>query len=1364
MTRIPLYIGFFFLFLLPSVANAATMDYINDFPVYVFGDVEAIASIFNGIAMIVGSNDFQNLMGLAAIFLVYLIGKQVAMGEFLGATKETAFIVAGIFILSNTTLSPTVHVMDQRATHNSLHSTYTAGDGSLVTVSSYEAIDNVPWVVASIASVSSTITMELAELIDVAFSTVGTTVDDNGLYTRLGFMQQTKTLMDIMDKTGLNNDTDLSRFGMAFSAYVEYCAVKSAMSVDNTRFINISNPPETIFNSISPTTLEITDSDKVWYRSVEVGCKTFWDNEIVGTGFDNLTLKQAADRLFARADQIIGKLKIDELKDVYTGELGAGVTNTILGDTTAQFSSYLLERSVAPNVQQALRNASMGVDVSGQEMINQVTADATTAQIQTEGIGQLKWLGDILPFAVHFILGIIYALGIFVALVAFFSGYQAGIPIIKNYFMGVITFEMVRVSMALVHALTQQYAAYHAADRVTFLGSNPASFQNIPAYYDWLATMTGTAGIIGVAMVFMIPAMIFTGQVGAALGAISGVASRYKGNDVQTAQQLGSQEASGQAVIGRVRSDADAAAWFAQRGMSVPSNVGALQYYSSFQQGLNSAVQGMTMAGMSDDAGDIAMGNVKQGVKQLSHTASYGENVSMGGAEGAGSVTGQTAAIQDKNTATMEGNRDYMVGVDRQSRMALNKTAGFGGQQMDNSAENIGQGMGAKEAGFMDQTYQADKDAGVLTGGNQMSDTARSGAYNKARDQAEGMMGMGEVAPSESDWKNKRKASDIGFDASFADAAGLNRAVDSVGRESYMQAKKDGAILDTAQNVGRAEGTMDAMREGAREAGREIGEHIARTMSNTTYTQTRGQQGQSGVIEELGREKAGDVSETHARTRTLSEASAIDRIDDGSKTPMSWKQKQERFIRNQTRKTVSDTQSLESSIRSADERLGEGGFEQANRTLAGAKTAGDAKRAQVGEAELRRLSEVAVDSDIAGQQEQIRVAEQLAQSELGEKLGLIDSKGKPLRGGEAVAQLKRSTTRLQRGMVTQDGEASYDARVAQNGDVDIAVYQHGTQSNPLDEIMEGVYEVTGGREAAQTVLGMLGGGLAMWGARKGIPALAKSATNRFRRNATDAVNPDLPGPEMATRASTKPENNTISTESRGDSDIIHSKTDFSKSTSTAGVDMSGAKVDGNTVSFGSEPHTPKGGGGKGGIFTTAAIAAAGVVGASLPTWASDTMGTLDGMTSIFSGARTDAGGGTVAPPPGMTQQQFQAATQQLNIGGGTPSQVQVSAPVTSSAVSTPASAPTQSLGEQLRTPDAMQAFGEAMQQANLNSNSSGPGGASSIEQFFTQQQQRIGGITDSMEEVQAVSTFSAENTAATIERLQQIESKLRARR
>ncbi|WP_457749110.1 hypothetical protein, partial [Sulfurimonas sp.] len=677
-------------------------NYITDFGIYVYGDIQSIQNAFVLVQAVAASDAMPWIIGLiTAFYLPYTAYEYFQTGSGKTLFINLTYMTASLLFMDTVNLPTTVHIEDLRAETN------IAG----LPAKTYAQVDGIPYPIAALTSTVSTITDAIKTVYEDAIQVVNV---NNGLdikgasYGSVGFGNAIGDIIKIARLASFDTgDKNSTRFGRATTAYMTQCVLDQAINQNPDLIKNITNPPKDIFLSISPDALNITgDSYKIDFDSTESTCEDFYNNEISDKYSDE------ADKLQARINKdLVGNTNNSDVLNAYISE-GADINDSFISSQLGKFQAYAMNAAALAPTLHAFRNASVNL-TSGQDLANSITAGESLSALQNEGVGRFKWMMEILPMGFHYMLGVIYSISILIMIVATALGYQKGTMIWKNFAKGLMTFEFIKVALVIITSTINQYAATHAADFIASVGQNPMTIKSIPYTMHYMATMAGVAGILGISAIFMIPAMVFSGEVGMAAGALSGLASRYKGNDIETATGATAKQKAQNDAYERELQDQ---AMLDHMGVSVPKGMGASQFYAEYQRGAQMANSGYGAMEMGTtkmaEAGHAVKGQTMQNISAMSTLDS---GTTMQDFVSAGVGQGMT---MNKNIGSMSayGNSTTMSNARREGEIEGTMQGSITNEMAKDvslsDAANAGKWQGAKKAGSIQGDSQLTEQEG----------------------------------------------------------------------------------------------------------------------------------------------------------------------------------------------------------------------------------------------------------------------------------------------------------------------------------------------------------------------------------------------------------------------------------------------------------------------------------------------------------------------------------------------------------------------------------------------------------------------------------------------------------------------------
>jgi len=867
-----------------TLDTSSTSVYRKDFGIFVYGDIESIENAFILIQAVATSSKLQTIIALFMLFfLPYTAYKMSSSGTFKPLFTNLTYVTASILTMSTATVpSASIHIEDLRT-----ETIYTG-----LPAQTYAKIDNIPYPIALVTSTVSTITDSLMILYEDATALLKPDLVGASSIA-IGSGNAINDLIKILQFSSFDrsNDEATNLFVRSFTAYVEQCGLKQALNVNPDLVINFKNPSKDLFKSIDPSSLGITGSSYTLNFIDSINgeksyqCDVFWNNNVISQ------YATVASKLKERLSKVLtGNLDSPDVVHSYL-TLGGTINDTVISSEIGKMDAFIINAASRAPLSKAFANTAIDMS-SGQDLANRITAGASLAEMQMQGAGQMKWISEVLPFGYHFMLGIIYSISMLVMIVATAFGYEKGFVIWKNFTKGLTTYEFIKISLVIVNSSVNQYTSKHAADFIASLGSNPATIDSIPYYYNYMATMSGVAGTLGVIAILSIPAMVFSGEVSMAMSALGSIAGKYKGNDTRTSQEVTAEQKSKQEAYERELQDQ---AMLDRLGISAPAGMGASEFYSMYKKGAEVANSSWGAQRMGTnalaDAGLAIKGQTMQGVSAGAtvgtHTA-MGEFVSSGvsgGLRHSGGIKGEGNALADFGEDSIMLSAE--LGAYTQSAEGVKMTEGRVNAGLANGSDGrltskALKSMG-RRAGFDSANLAAMADAKYTDkNGNDLTDKEAFALRGKAATGQSAEMPIKDAAyiktAMDSDGGlNHKYASGLGTseEAKFASVKGVG-ALSSADQDRYVKASENASTIKAAQTIGDTEGQMKQYGDEAKKAGKELAD-VIRDVANTvaqgktasTFGSVEGAGGAQGYIDTSRRKASADMG---ALTTTMSTA------------------------------------------------------------------------------------------------------------------------------------------------------------------------------------------------------------------------------------------------------------------------------------------------------------------------------------------------------------------------------------------------------------------------------------------------------------------------------------------------------------
>lgn len=788
----------FFLFLIPLYSFGATSysdpnAFITDFPIFVNGDVQSIENSFKFIKILLSDSDFvNNSVTLMAFVLTGLAGWRTFKTQALtGLVVNSTYLTVGVLSLTGS-LPVSVHIEDQR----------TQIDYAKYGGINYAKVDGIPFPIASLISVTSTITLSIVEKVEQATVDVDS---DQVSGQAIGFATAFSDVTKIINYAKYSSSVTSSIFEQDLVEYISTCILDKAYysgTAQKDIIRKVRNPQADIFKEINASNLGIASETITFTDSAGNSYGTCGDlYNYLSTNYSTV-----ADDTLALLDKSLTSSGVYLDMSKVTN---AKITDSLISGELGQYKAYVMNVAAVKPISRAIRNSS-GTTVSGQDLANSITLEATNAKVQSEGAGQFRWMAEILPMGYHFMLGIIYTCSVFVMFVAIAMGYEKGFALLSNYAQGLFSFEFIKVGLEMANNSVNQYSKFHAADVLSALGSNPASIENLPYHLEYVASMTGLAGILGVGAIFIIPTIVFTGKVAVAAGALSGLGGLYKGNAIETATKISSEQRAKEDAY----NDSLKNAALNKAGYSIPANMGSGDYYGQLMKDVSDASKSLSMAtmgsetihdaGRADGLSEMSNLAAKQTVANNSTSSQHVNSGNASGAMQVGSIKG-TAEYVDNN-----GVENLMQGTKVQSLKEKYGLDASGKTMNEEQAKRVGTSSASFQNTQDIQMVEARKNANLLNEDYMVSDLSKKSMMNRFSKESAEFAGVGKAVLSKEDLNNYETQSRGKFEETaisakaYTDKATQNGVLTAGYKDAVYGAEgsKIGAMVATTEAMG----------------------------------------------------------------------------------------------------------------------------------------------------------------------------------------------------------------------------------------------------------------------------------------------------------------------------------------------------------------------------------------------------------------------------------------------------------------------------------------------------------------------------------------------------------------------------------
>ena len=635
-------------------ANAAEITFVNAFPIYTYGDVSYITTVYEFIKSVATDVSVQTILGLGFSVAIFISGWRARFGGFADIAKSAIAPITLYALFAVPTVN--VHITDLRVDKGIIN--YPTPDGG------YKKVEDVPYAIAFIPSSVSLIVSLFIDLIDDNWNGVNI----GNKFSTLGFQKTARLTKEAMILAKFR-DLNVSGGDVAhdMNQYIKTCLITEALKVPGNEYI-LQHPSKPFPDMLDPTIFK-----------GNIGSKTVtFDNGVDsnGSAASNITCSYAYNKYVSgKANDIEdsfgvllsnregGKFDVNnaDLNQAFRDTIGdaANTVGTITKAMATTAATRALEKSLDTE----------GIGVNGVAMATELSIDSTLANLRTEGLAKWDWITRAVPDGISIVLAILIgAFPIMVVVMSFLGKHALGG--IANYFMGYMAINFNLVSLALVNNIISYYTSQHAVEAMASYAGMPFGLTQINDFMMQQADMTGLAGIIGAVSVFAVTPLIFKGETAGFSAAMSAISGAYRGNVVQSAEKTltdydAQQKLDQQALTTDGMNEAQAAAWLSKEGFSKPNNMSAVAAYNDMMKNYGSigsadaaSIMHSGNAGKFNTSNYIA-GSEAQSLQSMGKTAGLGasmnggvvseaeiESVSMQDGEAVGAMLGKTAELR----------------------------------------------------------------------------------------------------------------------------------------------------------------------------------------------------------------------------------------------------------------------------------------------------------------------------------------------------------------------------------------------------------------------------------------------------------------------------------------------------------------------------------------------------------------------------------------------------------------------------------------------------------------------------------------------------------------------------------------------
>lgn len=664
----------------------------TEFPIYALGDVGIYFHVFNSIASILQS-DFVTVLGAIVTTILFIrIGLSFSKADVRSGAIGTAVAIS----MTAMALAPTTtaHIIDIRKNINQ---------------PAYTKIDNLPFALVFVAYSISSITADIIDLFDTAFSVV----DDGAKATSIGVGVHPELLKKLIEMSNFDKqevDYKMKYFKKAFKLYVKDCALREA-SLPPIGKDYLTNPFKDLLETMDPVEIELTSMDTT-SASFSDGLVTLdkcvdiyqymLDNrdsveERLIKSFENANsyidfTGASREQLYASLYRYVQTPSSEDIEA--TGAYSKGIRISMI--------NYAMAKSLNETI-----------DDYGYE-IAKYSIEKNMYSMMLDGVASVAWVNKVANLVIHYSLVFSYALFLLVIPFAMGMGAENSLKLIGNYFMGIFSIHLGYVAAVVANNIYLYYAQTNAIDIINQVGNNMTAMAAIPYVTQYAGEMAAVSGIL-LAMSYTVGAMIIMkGQTAAMSGAMNTIMSRYRNEMLNAADDFASKQSWDQVEDAEKRK----AQLFLEQNNFAPKPAGMseIEYAKSLQAGLDQSSSGYGFYQARQMGGSEFDRNYMSGVAarttmSSASTMEYGNKVDADIAYSAGRVDGLTRAGESASSDDILKSK----GAD-----AIFESARF---------NNLMRQLNAMGSGF------GNKEALSEYGDDQIINTARVGTLAQIKDQ-----------------------------------------------------------------------------------------------------------------------------------------------------------------------------------------------------------------------------------------------------------------------------------------------------------------------------------------------------------------------------------------------------------------------------------------------------------------------------------------------------------------------------------------------------------------------------------------------------------------------------------------------------
>lgn len=550
----------------------------------------------------------------------------------------------------------------------------------------YQKVESVPYAIAFLPASAMFLVNVAIDLIDNNWASVHIA----NKFSSIGFQEISRATQQALNLSSFvtSSDSNSTKYEYDLNIYIKECIIKKALDYkSNASFVYAPSKP--FPENLNPTNFPVN------FGGSYIDYIDFGDNPVT-----NQTCTDAYSTLVsANAIQIENAIetKINTLNPTkdFTSTTASAAFREQIGDTANVIGT--LKKAVATTVTGKFLQRQQSLDavgVDGYSVATQLSIDTTLANLRSEGPAKMQWIARVLPDVIFIISGIAIAAFPLLIIVQSFMGATAFMAI-ANYFMGFFAFYFNLVGLALVQNIVSFYTSQEAQQSIAIAQNMPFSVDYISDFLIQQANMTGLAGMVGAASIFVLTPLIFYGEMKGFSAALSGVTGAFRGGVDATANDTIRNSAL-EAEIDRElmeerngMTEIQAIKWLSDNGYSEykRANMSSLETYSQIMKGYGAIGSGFTAQDLmhSGNVPDYIKGSYLQSTQQAMKTIGMGNSIDS--IQNAGEVAMQDGQVMAESINATDRMRNF----DESSHT----------RQVGNNydTEAIGYGMAAQQFG-----------------------------------------------------------------------------------------------------------------------------------------------------------------------------------------------------------------------------------------------------------------------------------------------------------------------------------------------------------------------------------------------------------------------------------------------------------------------------------------------------------------------------------------------------------------------------------------------------------------------------------------------------------------------------------------